>query len=143
MEEGEGQEGKVQELLEASDIKKIIIELSKSKKRHFFMIFLFLEFYLKLFLLWRTERICSTFKIIVSHFYILQVLCSYHWQYKLSIYRVSSTVDEIIFLSLSDAQVCTNIPPAFGKISFPKKKRCVNKSNIILKLCRKEALMER
>lgn len=47
MEEGEGQEGKVQELLEASDIKKIIIELSKSKKRHFFRILLLLEFYLK------------------------------------------------------------------------------------------------
>lgn len=47
MEEGEGQEGKVQELLEASDIKKIITELSKSKKRHFFRILLLLEFYLK------------------------------------------------------------------------------------------------
>lgn len=76
----------------------------------------------RLFLVWRTERICSTFKIIVSHFYILRVLCSYHWQYKLSIYRVSSTVDGIIFLSLSDAQACTNIPLAFGRISFPKKK---------------------
>lgn len=36
MEEGGSQGGKIREILEASDIKKFIIELLKSKKRLFF-----------------------------------------------------------------------------------------------------------
>lgn len=47
MEERGDQGEKVRELLEANDIKTIIIELFKSKKRQFFTILLLLEFYLE------------------------------------------------------------------------------------------------